>query len=257
MGEPVPGKVTLVGAGPGDPDLLTVAAIDALSAADLVVADRLVPKAITDLLDCELRIARKWRGRADAAQNELNDWILEGARAGKQVVRLKCGDPFVFGRGQEELDWLNDNGIANAVIPGVSSALSAPVAAGIPVTTRGFADRVTVLTARGAGDVDVRLPFYDPRQTYVWLMGMRTLDVLAAELIENSGFPPNTPAAIVSHAHHPQQRAIRSTLDRVADDGESLRLSAPAVIVIGDVVNLAPSLGFEFDVLASQAVNVA
>ncbi|MGB0648389.1 MAG: SAM-dependent methyltransferase, partial [Bradymonadia bacterium] len=149
LGESVRGRVTLVGAGPGDPDLLTIAAIDALSAADLVVADRLVPKAIMDLVSCELRIARKWRGRADAAQDELNQWVLDGARAGKQVVRLKCGDPFVFGRGREELDWLDKHGIESEVVPGVSSAFAAPAAAGIPVTSRGYADRVTMLTARG------------------------------------------------------------------------------------------------------------
>ena len=257
MGQPVPGKVTLVGAGPGDPDLLTVAAIDALSAADLVVADRLVPKSITDLLDCELRIARKWRGRAEAAQDELNQWILDGARAGKQVVRLKCGDPFLFGRGQEELEWLDEHGIHHAVIPGVSSAFSAPAAAGIPVTTRGFADRVTILTARGAGDVDVRLPSYDDKQTYLWLMGIRTIDALVQDLMMHAGFPADVPAAIVSHAYHPQQRALRTTLSRLAHDAATTKIAAPAVIVIGDVVTLAPTQEFELDTLVSQAISVA
>ena len=257
LGEPIPGRVTLVGAGPGDPDLLTVAAIDALSAADLVVADRLVPKAITDMIECELRIARKWRGRADAAQDELNQWIVEGARAGKQVVRLKCGDPFLFGRGQEELDWLGDHGIESSMIPGVSSAFSAPSAAGIPVTSRGYADRVTVLTARGAGDVDVDLPTFESSQTYVWLMGMRTLPTMCKSLIETAGFPENLPAAIISRAHHPEQRAIRSSLGRIWEDAIAVGLPAPAVIVLGEVVTLAPSSYFELDAQVVGEVQVA
>lgn len=255
LGESVSGRVTLVGAGPGDPDLLTVAALDALSAADLVVADRLVPKAIMDLVSCDLRIARKWRGRADAAQDELNQWVLDGARAGKQVVRLKCGDPFVFGRGREELDWLDEHGIASEVVPGVSSAFSAPAAAGIPVTSRGYADRVTMLTARGAGDVDLRLPRYDDDQTYLWLMGMRTIDTLMSRLIDEADFPRDLPAAIVSRAHHPNQRAIRSTLGDLAKDSNDLGIAAPAVIILGEVVTLAPSQAFEFDAM-NTAVSV-
>jgi uroporphyrin-III C-methyltransferase len=257
LGESVKGRVTLVGAGPGDPDLLTIAAIDALSAADLVVADRLVPKAIMDLVSCELRIARKWRGRADAAQDELNQWVLDGARAGKQVVRLKCGDPFVFGRGREELDWLDRHGIESEVVAGVSSAFAAPAAAGIPVTSRGYADRVTMLTARGAGDVDLSLPTYQSDQTYLWLMGMRTIDTLMSRLVHEAGFPKALPAAIVSRAHHPNQRAIRSTLGELAKDADALGIAAPAVIILGDVVTLAPSQSFEFDVMNDATSVVA
>ena len=212
------------------------------------MADRLVPTSIIDLVDCELRLARKWRGRADAAQQELNQWILDGAKAGKQVVRLKCGDPYLFGRAQEEIDWLNDHDVPNEVIPGVTSAFSAPSAVGIPVTSRGYADRVTLLTARGAGDVDVRLPAFDEAQTYLWLMGVRTLNELATNLIGKADFPASLPVAVVSKAHHPEQRAIRTTLGAVAREVEQLSIPAPAVIVMGEVVCLASSQHFELDV---------
>ena len=256
-GPPARGQVTLVGAGPGDPGLLTAAALDALAAAELVVADRLVPPEIMALVDCETRIARKWPGRSGAAQQELNQWVLEGINAGKQVVRLKQGDPFVFGRGGEEITWFGARGVAVTVVQGVSSAFAAPAAVGIPVTHRGASDHVTVLTARGAGDTDVPLPDFSARGTLIWLMGVGSLSRLAEGLMTQRGFPADWPVAIIERAHQPGQRAIRASLNDIAGLVASRGIAAPATIVMGKVVLEAPSTKFELDTHTHKEVHVA
>ena len=256
-GPPARGQVTLVGAGPGDPGLLTVAALDAIAAAELVVADRLVPPEVLALVECEVRVARKWPGRSGAAQEELNRWVLEGINAGKQVVRLKQGDPFVFGRGGEEISWFEARGVPVAVVQGVSSAFAAPAAVGIPVTHRGASDHVTVLTARGAGDTDVALPEFSSRATLIWLMGVGSLSRLAEGLMAQRGFCPEWPVAIIERAHQPGQRAIRATLGEIGELAASRGFAAPATIVMGKVVLEAPTSHFEIDTHTREEVNVA
>jgi uroporphyrin-III C-methyltransferase len=231
--EPV---VTLVGAGPGDPSLLTMRATEALRQADLVLADRLVPTAITDLVQGELRVARKPRGRAERGQEELYRWLLEGVRAGRRVVRLKCGDPFVFGRGGEEVQRLAEHGIATEVVPGISSALAAPLAAGIPTTLRGFADRLLVLTAQGRQETTPTPPDFEASTTYVYLMGVKRLPSLVPELLA-AGWPPDWPAAIVERASHPGERSLVGTLAMLPQLAADNDVKPPAVVVIGRVVD--------------------
>ena len=141
--------LALVGAGPGDPELITLKARRYLQNADLVVSDRLVPQQVLDLVEGELRIAAKVTGKSDEAQIELMKWCLEGVEKGQKVVRLKIGDPLLFGRGGEEILWFRERGYEPELVPGISSALSAPMAAKIPVTHRGVSDQVIITTGRG------------------------------------------------------------------------------------------------------------
>lgn len=231
-----PGRIRLVGAGPGDPALLTAAARDAIAQADLVLADRLVPPAILDLVTGELRIARKLKGRSGSAQDELHAWMIDGARAGRDVIRLKCGDPFVFGRGGEELAVLRVEGLDADVIPGVTAAFAAPLAAGIPTTMRGAADRVLVLTGQGRDGRHVDIPAFHPSTTYLLLMGVERMGELFAGM-QTAGFPPTWPAAVVERATHPAQRVVRGTLSTLPALAAAAGIGAPATIVVGQVVD--------------------
>lgn len=235
---PAAHTITLVGAGPGDPGLLTVAGAHALAEADLVVADRLIAPAILDLITGELRVARKIPGRADEAQRELEGWVLDGARAGQRVVRLKAGDPFIFGRGSEEVARFTAEGFGVQVVPGISSAFAGPLLGGIPPTARGVADRVQVITAQLQGGGWPALPVYDPTCTLVVLMGVGRGAEIAQRLMAQ-GHPGSTPVACVERASQPSQRTTAATL---ATLGEAIRdhgVKAPAVIVIGEVARAA------------------
>ncbi|MFN3200547.1 MAG: uroporphyrinogen-III C-methyltransferase [Bradymonadia bacterium] len=230
--------ISLVGAGPGDPGLLTVAGAEALAQADLVVADRLIAPEILDLVTGELRIARKLPGRADEAQRELEDWVLEGARAGRHVVRLKAGDPFVFGRGTEEIERFTAEGFGVRVVPGISSALAGPLLGGMPPTARGVADRVQVLTAQLKGGGWPEMPAYDAGCTQVILMGVGRAAEISRRLIA-AGHPADRPVAFVERASQPGQRTTLTTLEQMGEAVQRHGIRAPAVIVIGDVVQFA------------------
>jgi uroporphyrin-III C-methyltransferase/precorrin-2 dehydrogenase/sirohydrochlorin ferrochelatase len=237
------GKVTLVGAGPGDPDLMTVKGLNALEAADVVLYDRLTnpmmlkkAKASAVLVD-----VGKARGECGKPRQEMiHALMIEHARRGKKVVRLKGGDPFVFGRGGEEVLALRESGIAYEVIPGISSAIAAPSAAEIPVTHRGMATGFAVFTAHGASndgaddDVDT-VPWDAVRQmpTVVLLMGVERLPEIVKRLLE-SGRSPEVPIAVISHATLPTQQTVIGTLANIVQLGA--RLPSPATIVIGEVV---------------------
>jgi uroporphyrin-III C-methyltransferase len=243
VAEPAPaptgtGRVRLVGAGPGDPRLLTDAAREALAEADLVLADRLISPEILALVEGELRIARKLPGRAQDAQDELDAWTLEAARAGRDVVRLKCGDPFVFGRGGEELAFLAGHGIEAEVIPGVSSAFAAPLAAGIPTTMRGYADRVLLLTAQLRDGGRPSTPVFDDHTTYLWLMGVGRMAELFDGLAD-AGFPADWPAAVVQAGTRPEQKVVKGTLATLPRLAAEAGVAAPATIVVGRVVEAA------------------
>lgn len=238
------GRVSLVGAGPGDPSLLTQAALRALSEADLVLADRIVAPEILDLVQGELRIARKLKGRSGAAQDELMAWTLEGVRQGRHVVRLKCGDPFVFGRGGEEIEALAQHGITPEVIPGVTAAFSAPLAAGIPTTMRGYADRVLVMTGQGQGGRHVTAPAFDADTTVLILMGVGRMGRLFEDMRQR-GFPPDWPAAVVERATHPDQRVVRGTLATLPHLAAQAGVQSPATVVVGRVVDALQALPAE------------
>lgn len=236
---PPQGRITLVGAGPGDPDLLTLAAIRAMATADLVVADRLIPPEMLKLVTGNLKIAGKRPGCADAAQKEIYQWVRDGMAARQHVVRLKIGDPFLFGRGGEEvLEFREKLGVDPEIIPGVSSAFAAPLLAAIPVTHRGVSNQVYVCTGFGkGGDRPYLAPFY-ANQTAVFLMAVGRLRELTRQLTSVAGYPEETPVAIVEQASTPRQRTVVATLDKIAAVAERVRVTAPAVVVVGEVVRV-------------------
>jgi uroporphyrin-III C-methyltransferase len=230
------GRIRLVGAGPGDPDLLTVAAARALSEADLVLADRRVPDAVLALVHGELVIARKAPGRSRAAQDELDAAGIAAVRAGRDVVRLKIGDPFVLGRGGEEIAAYRAAGVEPEVIAGLSSALYAPLAAAVPATMRGHADRVLIATGSAGGDGALaQVPAFDPDTTVVLLMAVGHLPALP-DALAAAGWPADWPAAIVERASWPDQRVSRGTVGALGEIGAAVGVRAPAVVVLGRVV---------------------
>jgi uroporphyrin-III C-methyltransferase len=244
------GKVFLVGAGPGDPGLLTLRGAEALRQADVVVYDRLVSGEVLDLAPAlaERVYAGKAPGQAAIDQDDINDLLVKRARGGKQVVRLKGGDPFVFGRGGEEALACARADVAFEVVPGVSSAVAAPAFAGIPVTHRGLAASVAVVTASGAGGRPVELRRVATAvDTLVVLMAAGRLAEVCRSLIE-AGRPATDPAAIVQWATTPQQRLVKATLADLPELADQAGIRAPATLVVGGVVNLSALLDwFEGD----------
>jgi len=236
--------VVLVGGGPGDPELVTIAARNALASADVVVADRLAPRELLAELspDCELiDVAKLPRGRS-AAQEFINKVIVEKALEGKRVVRFKGGDNFVFGRGFEEVIACNAAGVPVTVIPGLSSSISVPGRAGIPVTHRGVAHEFTVISGHippGHPDSLVEWPAVARmRGTIVLLMAVENAPAIATALIEG-GRPTDTPVAVITDGTMPEERTVLSTLGTLADDLVAAGVKPPAIIVVGEVVAVA------------------
>lgn len=231
------GSVALVGGGPGDPSLMTVRARQLLAEADVVVADRLGPRSVLDGLPEDVRVIEvgKTPGHHPVPQDEINRILVREALAGNHVVRLKGGDPYVLGRGGEELAFCREHDVDVQVVPGVTSAISVPAAAGIPVTHRGLATGFSVVTGHDElGSLPAR-----PDHTVVLLMGVkalsRSMDTLAA-----SGLPRDTPVAIVERGYAPDQRVTVATVADIADRAADVGVENPAVIVVGDVVRLSP-----------------
>jgi uroporphyrin-III C-methyltransferase/precorrin-2 dehydrogenase/sirohydrochlorin ferrochelatase len=229
------GRVVLVGGGPGADDLITVRGLPALEGADVVVVDRLAPHGLLRDLrpDVEIIDVGKSPHHHPVPQDEINALLVDRARRGKVVVRLKGGDPFVLGRGGEELLACQQAGVPVEVVPGVTSAFSAPAAAEIPVTHRGVSHGVLVIS--GHDDLDAETLAAWPH-TIVVLMGMARLRELAARLVR-AGREPQTPVAIVQSAWTPEQREVRGSLATIADDVARSGIGNPAVIVIGPVSN--------------------
>jgi uroporphyrin-III C-methyltransferase/precorrin-2 dehydrogenase/sirohydrochlorin ferrochelatase len=233
--------VVLVGGGPGHPELVTVAARRALSEADVVVADRLAPRELLGELspDVELvDVAKLPRGRS-ASQEEINRVIVERAREGKRVVRFKGGDPFVFGRGFEEAIACAEAGVPCTVLPGITSAISVPAAAGIPVTHRGVAHEFTVVSGHVPPDHDSSLVDWDAlarmRGTVVLLMAVQNLPAIASRLMAG-GRAGTTPVAVVVEGTMPGERTVFSTLGTIAEDVVRHEVRPPAIVVVGEVV---------------------
>jgi len=235
------GRVALIGGGPGDAELMTIRALRLVAEADVVVADRLGPRSVLAELpsDVEVIDVGKVPGRHAVTQDEINDVLVQQAKLGRFVVRLKGGDPFLFGRGGEEVAALAAHGIPVEVVPGVTSALSAPLAAGIPVTHRGTSSAVHVV--HGHGDLDsVALDaVVRGRATLVILMGVATLHRHVKQLRE-AGACESTPVAVVEDATLPTQRVTRAPLGEVVTVAEAGAVRAPAVVVVGAVA--APAL---------------
>ena len=242
------GKIILVGAGPGGKGLLTLRGLEALGEADAVVYDRLVSEEILSLIpsSAEKIDAGKSPGSHPVPQPEINRILVKKAEEGKTVVRLKGGDPFVFGRGGEELDIPAEKGIPFEVVPGVTSAVAALSEAGIPVTARGVASSFHVITGHQKGDEPLQIPFdalVKTGGTLVFLMGMGALPKLAEGLI-SAGMDPETPAAIVENGARPEQRKLLSTLARLPEEAAAMGLHSPAVIAVGAVCGLSGRYGW-------------
>ena len=226
----------LVGAGPGDPELLTVAAVRVLKRVDIVIADVLVPKEILGLCKGRIIYSRKRKGCANEAQAELQAWIVQSLRRGQSVARLKGGDPFVYGRGMEEVEHIVNAGFRVKVISGVSSSFAAPLAAGISITARGVANKVLLATAHGKYDTFPDIPAFVPNQSTLYLMSVSRLGRLVKGLAMK-GHPHSLPVAIIEKATLATQRTIKATLQTVEAVAKAERVSSPAVIVVGNVVD--------------------
>ncbi|MGW5863730.1 uroporphyrinogen-III C-methyltransferase [Streptomyces sp. NPDC055239] len=237
--------VALVGGGPGDPDLITVRGRRLLAEADVVIADRLGPRDLLDELPPHVEVidAAKIPYGRFMAQEAINNALIEHAKQGKSVVRLKGGDPFVFGRGMEEAQALAEAGISCTVVPGISSSISVPGAAGIPVTHRGVAHEFTVVSGHVAPDDERSLVDWPSlarlRGTLVILMGVDKIGKIA-EALTAHGRSPETPVALIQEGTTAAQRRVDATLATVAAEVAAHEVKPPAVIVIGEVVNVGP-----------------
>ena len=238
------GRVYLVGAGPGDPGLLTVRGIELLRRADIIVYDQLVnPVLLEEALPGAIKIfAGKQAGSHCIAQTEINEVLIGYARLGHDVLRLKGGDPFVFGRGGEEAEALADAGIPFEIVPGVSSAVAVPAYAGIPLTHRKFASSFAVVTGHEARKAQSSIDWSKLAtavDTLVILMGLSNLPIIVANLLKH-GRSPETPAAVIRMGTTREQESLLGTLADIVE--KSAAIEPPALIVVGDVVSLADKL---------------
>lgn len=233
-----PGSVALVGGGPGADGLITARGRRLLAEADVVVVDRLAPRGLLASLDAEVEVidVGKTAGDHPIPQEEINALLVAHGLAGRRVVRLKGGDPYVFGRGGEELEACRRAGLRVSVVPGVTSAIAVPAAVGIPVTHRGVARGFTVLTAHD----DVGSVPADPAHTVVLLMGVSRLGATCEALVA-AGRSPSTPVAVVEDGFGPRQRVTTGTLVSIAQRAAEAGVAPPAVTVVGDVVRLSPA----------------
>ncbi|KAH8758980.1 tetrapyrrole methylase [Diaporthe sp. PMI_573] len=247
------GRIILAGSGPGHPDLLTRATYKAIQSADIILADKLVPEGVLDLIPrrTPVSIARKFPGNADKAQEELLEQAIAGVRQGKTVLRLKQGDPFIYGRGGEEVDYFRQHGLGDRVLvlPGITSSLSAPLFAGIPPTQRDVADQVLVCTGTGKKGRPPTPPEFVASRTVVFLMALHRITGLVVELTQHLPtetsdvaqpvkatrrlWPKSTPCAVIERASCPDQRVIRTTLEFVAEAIEAEGSRPPGLLVVG------------------------
>ncbi|KAL8710243.1 MAG: hypothetical protein Q9220_005174 [cf. Caloplaca sp. 1 TL-2023] len=261
-----PPRIILAGSGPGSPSLLTLATHHAILTTPVILADKLVPSPILALIPrrTTVHIARKFPGNADAAQTELQELGLAALQRGEDVLRLKQGDPYLYGRGAEEYAWFRERGWEVTVLPGVTSALTAPLCAGVPVTSRGVSDQVLICTGTGRKGERPRAPVYKGTQTVVFLMALHRVGELVGSLVATSsgdaaapkedgtggeegrggaGWPEDTPCAVIERASCADQRVIRSTLAWVVQAVEAEGSRPPGLLVVGKACEVLKSRG--------------
>jgi uroporphyrin-III C-methyltransferase len=234
------GHVWLAGAGPGDPGLLTIHALSGLAQADVVVHDALVDQRVLALAQphARLEFAGKRGGKPSATQADISKRLVELARGGERVLRLKGGDPFVFGRGGEEAITLANAGVPFRVIPGVTSGLAALAAASIPATMRGVNRAIIFAAGYGAEEADVDwAALARTGEPIILYMPMHHLETIASALM-HGGASPQTPAAVISSATTSEERVLLSTLEHVAADAQASEMEPPAIVVIGEIIAL-------------------
>jgi uroporphyrin-III C-methyltransferase len=250
-----PGTVYLVGAGPGDPELLTLRGARLLAAADVVVYDHLVAPAILDMAPAaaERLYCGKQRGNHALPQDELNLLLVRLAQAGKRVVRLKGGDPYIFGRGGEEAEILADHGVPFEVVPGVTAAAGVASYAGIPLTHRAYSQACVFVTGHlQDGSMNLDWPgLARRRQTVVVYMGLHGLETLCRQLVAH-GLPADWPAAIVQQGTTTNQRTVTGTLATLPALAEAAKLKAPTLIIVGEVVKLRDKLAWFEQAMAAR-----
>ena len=253
---PARGEVVLVGAGPGDPELLTLKALRALQDADVILHDRLVGDAVLDMArrDATRICVGKAGGGDSTPQEHINRLLVDHARAGRRVVRLKGGDPFIFGRGGEELEALARAGVDFSVIPGITAAAGCAAYAGIPLTHRDHAHGLSFVTASGAAEPDWTA-LAKPLHTTVFYMGLARLEHIVGELLAH-GAPASRPAAVIAQGTGTDQRVIAATLGTLRDACAGARIESPALLIVGEVVALHGALAW-FDPAAAPAVQTA
>jgi len=241
------GEVYLVGAGPGDPDLLTFRALRLMQQADVALYDRLVHPSIIDLIrrDAEKIYVGKQRDNHTIRQEEINELLVKYAKEGKRVLRLKGGDPFIFGRGGEEIDSLVDNNISFQVVPGITSASGCSAYSGIPLTHRDHAQSCIFVTGHlKEGKLDLNWEkLIQPNQTIVFYMGLVSIDIICSQLIK-FGLDPKTPCALVEQGTTRNQKVYTSTVDEMNNLVEQEKPSAPTIFIIGHVVTLRDKLNW-------------
>jgi uroporphyrin-III C-methyltransferase/precorrin-2 dehydrogenase/sirohydrochlorin ferrochelatase len=247
------GEVTLVGAGPGDPELLTLKALRALQDADVILYDRLVSQGVLDLArrDATKICVGKAAGGIGTTQHEINELLVSHAGQGRRVVRLKGGDPFIFGRGGEELEAVARAGIHFSVVPGITAAAGCAAYAGIPLTHRDHAHSVSFVTGHDGNEPDWRA-LAAPGSTAVFYMGLARVQHIVANLLAH-GAPAARPAGIVVHGTTARQRVITATLGTLAEAASGANLESPALLIVGDVVALHSSLAW-FGAASSESV---
>ncbi len=254
-----PGEVALIGAGPGDPSLLTLRAWSLLQQADVVVYDRLVNPELIALLpeSCARRFVGKSSGNHSLPQAQINQLLADLAEQGLRVARLKGGDPFIFGRGSEELDFLLQRHISCQVVPGITAASGCTAYAGIPLTHRGVAQSCQFITGHLQEDGELHLPWAslaDPKKTLVFYMGLASLEEISKELIQ-AGLAADTPAALIGNGTYTNQQVVRGTLAQLQSMADNAELTPPTLTVIGQVVGLFADKNISYPAVISQPVH--
>jgi uroporphyrin-III C-methyltransferase / precorrin-2 dehydrogenase / sirohydrochlorin ferrochelatase len=239
------GEVYLIGVGPGDPDLLTVRALQLLQQADVLLYDRLVPQVIIDRArrDAEKINVGKTAGKHEHTQDYINQLLVEHARRGLRVARVKGGDPFIFGRGGEELQVLRDAGIPVVVVPGITASLGAAASAGLPLTQRGMSQAVTLVTATGANSASLNWQaLAHEKHTVVFYMGAAQIDYIVSQLMSH-GLRASQPVALIERATWPDERVLKATLGELRQVAAAAQLRSPTLLVVGEVAALAQVKG--------------